>query len=271
MNMTTKINYEDLENLISEVVTNTIYKTQENFDLVIRQFFKFDIVGFKTKFLQNLVIQEIPEDMRFLYDIKNINYRINKFIKNSRVVTRDDNNTVVKKHFSESFEELVKSVKNFRKYLFEKELEKIRQQNKRKTTKQKKMSEKEQRKRELDKFYEKKLQEIYDKNRQRYFTMFSYVELHEERKQHILDYDDIDETEIDKYIIDVMRNTLYDNPNKINYDIHFEILKKFVIKARKEHYNKEQRKRTVKKTVKKKKTINPHELLKKLRNYCSKT
>ena len=77
-----QINYEDLENLISEVMTNKIYRTQENFDLAVKQLFNYDIVAFKTKFIQDLVVEQINEDMRFLYNIKNIK----KFVHPARVM-----------------------------------------------------------------------------------------------------------------------------------------------------------------------------------------
>jgi len=260
---TQQINYIDIENLISEVVTNKIYRNQENFDLVVKQFFKHDITGFKTKFIQNLVVEQIDENMRFLYDIKNINYRINKFVKNSSVVVKDSNNIVREKHFSKSFEELTKSTLSFRKYLFLCELEKVMKLKKSVKRKRSKKTEANEERRNLQKFYEKKLQEIHDKSRKRYFTMYSYIDIHEERQQHIIDYDDIHESEIDKYVIDIMRDTLYDNDNSIDYDIHFTILKNIILRERAKHTQQQKIKKTAKR-----RQINAHELLKKLREFC---
>jgi len=244
--MTTKtqqnLKYVEYENLLSEVVSNQLFKTQQNFDIVMKQFIQYH--DMKSKLLVNLVNEHIHKDMKQFYTEKNIRYTINTFIKNSDVVVKDIYNIVRQKQFSKSISDLCCSMCSYRKYLFmcevEKELSKKHDYTYKEKDKQKDIE------------FSEEIKEFYDKNTNKYFTTYNYniEDTHNIERIDYIDIDKIDEMTRITTISDIIRK-------------HDKYLKKYkrIVKKKRLKNNHVR--------IKKQKTVDTQDLLKKLRLFVN--
>ena len=117
MNLT----YLECEELIGQIVDNQLFRSQENFDKVISRFLDFH--DFKSHFIVDLVNEQIPEYLKPYYKKDAIRTNVNKLIKGSKAVVKDEYRIVRRNYFSDAFSDLIKAVRSFRRYLFLKEFE----------------------------------------------------------------------------------------------------------------------------------------------------
>ena len=117
MNLT----YLECEQVLKEIVDNELFRNQEDFDKVMSQFIGFH--DFKQVFLVNLVNDQIPEYLKPYYKKDAIRKNINKLIKGSKVIVKDDYRIIRRNYFDSAFKDLNKAVRSFRRYLFLQEFE----------------------------------------------------------------------------------------------------------------------------------------------------
>jgi len=177
MNLT----YLECEQLIKEIVDNKLFRNQKDFDKVMTRFMDFH--DFKQVFLVNLVNDQIPEYLKPYYKKNHIRDNVNKLLKGSKAVVKDEYRIIRRNYFDNAFGDLSKAVRSFRKYLFLKEFESD-------------WGREHPRERKKDFTFEEQVKDFYDHEAKRLFGQFTQI--NQPGGIDFIDFDELERIRIDR-------------------------------------------------------------------------